>query len=123
MLYQTVLFLGSVSGTAGTNVAGYTTAGGSSLSELSGPTALFIDLTGIMYIYDSLNYRVQKWKIGEPLGLTVAGGRGSGTSLDKIVSGNGLYVDNQARVYVSENTNHRVTRWDDATIGFIVIIT
>jgi hypothetical protein len=111
-----------VSGTAGTTVAGFTTSGGSSLSELNSPTAIFIDLNGVLYIYDSLNYRIQKWILGQPLGFTVAGGRGSGTTLDRISSGNGLYVDAQSSIYVSENTNNRVTRWDNTTAGIIVNI-
>lgn len=117
-----LLRLGSVSGSSGTNIAGFTAAGGSSLSELDGPTSLFIDSNGTMYIYDSTNARVQKWIIGQPLGFTVAGGRGVGSTLDKISSGNGLSVDDQGNVYVSENANHRVTLWleGNTTAGRIV---
>ena len=115
-------YLGSISGTSGTNIAGSTAAGGSSLSELDGPTALYIDLNATMYIYDSANARIQKWVIGEPLGFTVAGGRGAGSTLDKISSGNGLFVDDQGNIYVSENANHRVTIWleGNTTAGRIV---
>lgn len=103
-------------------MAGFTSSGGSSLSELNGPTAIYIDSNGSMYIYDSGNARVQKWIIGEPLGFTVAGGRGSGSSLDRISSGNGLFVDDQSNIYVSENANHRVTIWmhGNTTAGRIV---
>ena len=113
---------GSVSGSSGTNIAGFTNAGGSGFSELNGPTAIFITSDGIMYIFDSLNYRVQKWIIGEPLGFTVAGGGGLGTTLDKIAAGNGLYVDDQSNIYVSENNNNRVTLWTNGntTVGRIV---
>ena len=114
--------LGSVSGSSGTNVAGFTASGGSGLSELNGPTAIFIDSDGNMYIYDSLNARVQKVIIGQPLGFTVAGGRSAGTTLDRISAGNGLYVDDQSNIYVSENSNHRITIWYDGntTAGTIV---
>ncbi|CAF5216614.1 unnamed protein product, partial [Rotaria magnacalcarata] len=57
---------------------------------------------------------------GQPIGFTVAGGRGSGATLDKISTSQGLYVDDQSRVYVSEIGNDRVTRWDNTTIGVIV---
>ena len=75
-----------------------------------------------MYIYDSANARIQKWVIGDPLGFTVAGGRGVGSTLDKLSSGNGLYVDDQGNIYVSENANHRVTLWfeGNTTIGRVV---
>ncbi len=87
---------------------------------MKGPTAIFLDLNRNLYIYDSLNYRIQMWIYSQPIGSTVAGGQGSGTTLNKISSGNGLYVDDQGRIYVSENANHRVTRWDNTTIGVIV---
>lgn len=114
--------LGSGLGSTGTVIAGYSTAGGSGSSLLNGPTAIYLSLNKTLYIYDSLNYRVQMWRSGEPIGSTVAGGRGSGTTLNKTSSGNGLYVDDQSRIYISENTNHRVTRWDDTTSGVRVSI-
>jgi hypothetical protein len=109
-------------GATGTLIAGYSTGGGSGYSQLSGPTAIHLDSNMTLYIYDSLNYRIQKWISGQPLGFTVAGGRGSGTTLTQISSGNGLYVDDQSRVYVSEYSNNRVTRWDNTTAGIIVNI-
>lgn len=113
-------FLGSGSGSNGTTVAGFTTSGGSSFSELNNPTALALFYNTILYIYDSSNYRVLRWSIGDPLGFVVAGGRGSGTTLDKISTGYGLYVDSQFKVYVSEYGNHRVTMWPNSTIGYLV---
>ena len=114
--------LDSVSGSSGTNIIGFTAGGGSGFSELNGPTAIFVDLSGNMYIYDSLNYRVQKLVIGEPLAFTVAGGHSSGSTLDRISSGNGVYADNQSNIYVSEYGNHRVTLWanGNTTAGTIV---
>lgn len=109
-----------MNGTAGTTIAGYTTSGGSSLSELRNPTSIFIDLPGALYIYDASNYRILKWLPGQPIGTIIAGGRGSGSTLDKISSGYGLYVDNQGSIYVSEYSNQRVTRWDNSTAGIIV---
>jgi hypothetical protein len=46
--------LGSTSTTSATNVAGFTWSGsgGSGYSEFSYPTAIYVDLTGIMYILD-----------------------------------------------------------------------
>ncbi|CAF4840942.1 unnamed protein product [Rotaria sp. Silwood1] len=111
---------GSGLASTGTVVAGYTTSGGSGSSQLNGPTAIFLDLNRTLYILDNLNYRVQKWIYGQPLGFTVAGGRGSGTTLDKISTGQGLFVDDQSSVYVSEIGNDRVTRWDNTIAGVIV---
>ncbi|CAF1105935.1 unnamed protein product, partial [Rotaria magnacalcarata] len=111
---------GSVRASTGKIIAGFTTAGGSGFNQLNGPTAIYLDSNRTLYILDNLNYRVQKWINGQPIGFTVAGGRGSGATLDKISTSQGLYVDDQSRVYVSEIGNDRVTRWDNTTIGVIV---
>ncbi|CAF4902345.1 unnamed protein product, partial [Rotaria sp. Silwood1] len=96
---------------ASSTVAGYTLAGGSSYSELYNPTSVYVDLNGIMYIADASNYRVQKVLPNQPLGFTVAGGRGNGSTLDKIGLVYSVFVDNQGNIYVSEYSNHRVTLW------------
>ncbi|CAF2990653.1 unnamed protein product [Rotaria sp. Silwood2] len=115
-----VLYLGSGLSSTGKLVAGFTTGGGSGYSQLNGPTGIYLDLNRTLYIYDNLNYRIQKWIYGQPLGFTVAGGRGSGTALDKISTGQSLYVDDQSSIYISEIGNDRVTRWDNTTMGVIV---
>lgn len=78
-----------------------------------------------MYIADMTNYRVQKWLPDQPLGFTVAGGRGNGATLDKIGVVYGLFVDYLGNIYVSENSNHRVTFWYsfNNTAGEIVFLT
>ena len=75
-----------------------------------------------MYIADNGNYRIQKWLPNEPLGTTVAGGRGNGATLDKIGLVYAIFVDPQGSVYISENSNHRVTLWFawNSTAGQIV---
>ena len=88
-----------------------TLTAGSTYSQLNYPTAIFVDLTGGMFIADTNNYRIQKWLPDQPLGFTVAGGRGNGATLDKIGVVYGIFVDLQGNIYVSENSNHRVTLW------------
>ena len=75
-----------------------------------------------MYIADLNNYRIQKWLPDQPLGFTVAGGRGNGATLDKIGLVYGIFVDSQGNIYVSENSNNRVTLWYsyNSTAGEIV---
>ncbi|CAF4109536.1 unnamed protein product [Rotaria magnacalcarata] len=102
---------GSSGTTAGVTVAGFTTAGGGGLSEFNNPSAVALDNNGTMYILDRDNFRVVKWLAGQPLGFTVAGGRGTGTTLDKIGTSYAIYLDDQSNVYISENSNHRVTKW------------
>lgn len=95
----------------GTTVAGFTLAGGTGYSELNDPTAIHVHPNGTMYIADSANYRIQRWLPDQPVGYTVAGGRGNGATFDKIGLVYAIFVDDQGNVYVSENSNHRVTLW------------
>lgn len=103
-------------------LAGFTNTGGRGKSELDNPTAVFVTRNQTMFIVDSKNFRVQKWNHGEPLGFTVAGGRGNGAQLNQISLSYGLYVDDKYNVYVSEYRNHRVTLWmnSNTTAGIIV---
>ncbi|CAF4729948.1 unnamed protein product [Rotaria sp. Silwood1] len=107
---------------SGDTVAGVSASLGTGFSQLYYPTAIYVDPSGTMYIVDSYNYRVLKWQEGEPLGVVVAGGRGSGSTFDKIGLSYGIYVDGQYDVYVSENANHRVTKWfnGNTTAGLLV---
>ena len=75
-----------------------------------------------MYILDTNNYRVLRWKVGEPLGFVVAGGNSWGSALTQITTSYAIYVDSQRNVYVSENGNHRVTMWSptNTTTGVLV---
>jgi hypothetical protein len=94
-----------------TTVAGFTLAGGTGYSELNDPTSIFVLSNGTMYIADSANYRVQKWLPDQPVGFTVAGGRGNGATFDKVGLVNSIFVTEQGNIYVSETSNNRVTLW------------
>ncbi len=115
---------GSRSTTSATNVAGFTWSGtgGRGYSELSNPTAVYVDLDGSMYILDSGNYRVVKWLSGQPLGFSIAGNRSSGSTLNQIGTSYGLYLDNRGNIYISEYSNHRVSMWynGNTTAGILV---
>lgn len=111
-----------IGSTNGVIVAGVTLKAGVNDSELNSPTAVFLTRDQTLFILDSGNFRVQKWKYGDSFGSTVAGGQGFGTTLDKISRSYGLYVDDEYNVYVSEYDNHRVTVWmsENATVGHLV---
>jgi hypothetical protein len=115
------LNVGSTSATNAVTVAGFTLGGGSGYSEFNGPTSIYVDSTGIMYIMDRSNYRVVKWLPGQPLGFTVAAGA-SGSTLDKIGLSYGIYLDDQSNIYISDYTYNRVTMWlnGNTTTGFLV---
>ncbi|CAF3755882.1 unnamed protein product [Rotaria socialis] len=107
---------------SGTIVSGFTLKGGKGNDELDSPTAFFVTRDQTLFIADSGNARVQKWKLWDKRGYTVAGGKRAGATLDKISMSYGLYVDDENNVYVSEHNNHRVTLWmaDDTDVGLLV---
>lgn len=116
--------LGSTSSTSAVTIAGFTLAGGNSLSEFNDPYSIFVNTDGTMYILDNANSRVVKWLAGQPLGFTVAGGHGNGTTLNKIGTSVAIYLDDQENIYISEYSNNRVTKWFNGnfTAGIIVSI-
>lgn len=75
-----------------------------------------------MYILDTSNYRVLRWKVGEPMGFVVAGGNGWGSALTQITTSYAMFVDNQRTVYVSEYSNHRVTMWSASNTTNAVLV-
>lgn len=89
---------------------------------INNPTAVFVTNSGILYLIDSLNYRVLQ--VNNGVVTTVAGGRGTGTTLDKMGTSNALYVDTNLNVYLSEYANHKVVLWTagNTTIGRLVRI-
>ena len=95
----------------GTTVAGFNLASGSGRSELYNPSMVYVDPSQNMYIMDTYNYRVIKWKVGDLIGTVVVNGRGSGSTFDRIGRSHAIYVDSQLNIYVSEFGNHRVTKW------------
>lgn len=92
-------------------VAGNSGSAGGSLSELNNPSAIFVDPSRTMYILDTTNYRVLRWKFGDPMGTVIVGGRGAGASLAQISTSYGMFVDSQYNVFVSDSGNDRVTKW------------
>lgn len=95
----------------GTTVAGFNLASGAGRSELYAPSAIYVDQNQNMYIMDTYNYRVMKWKVGDQIGTVVVNGRGSGSTFDRIARSHSLFVDSQFNIYVSEHNNHRITLW------------
>lgn len=77
-----------------------------------------------MFILDTTNYRVLRWKLGEPMGTVVAGGNSWGANLNQITTSYAMFVDSLQNVYVSEYGNHRITLWSvtNRTSGTLVCI-
>ncbi|CAF1226643.1 unnamed protein product [Adineta steineri] len=84
---------------------------------------LAIDKYGFLYISDSENNEVRRWKMGEynNEGIIVAGGNGQGSLLNQLNSPSFIFVDDDQSVYVSDENNNRVMKWiKDAKEGIVV---
>jgi len=108
-----------------TIVAGQTDERGTTNEYLNAPNGLYFDQTsGILYVADSQNNRIQKWKKGASSGIQVAGSNTStpGEDVGSLVQPNGVWVDQKTKVvYVADTLNNRITRWlPGATVGEII---
>ena len=104
---------------------GITVAGGNPTSTLpnalNGPSSVFVDKTGVLYVGDLNNARIQRFAVGNLNATTVAGGYGIGVGLNQINSPSGVMVNDSNNVYVGDFGNHRVTKWlPNATSGIVV---
>ncbi|CAF4732949.1 unnamed protein product, partial [Rotaria magnacalcarata] len=75
-----------------------------------------------MYILDTSNYRILKWRLGEPLGYVIVGNQAAGSGLNQISTSYAMFVDNQYNIYVSDSGNSRVVKWlaTNTTAGILV---
>ncbi|MCX6210898.1 MAG: dockerin type I domain-containing protein, partial [Bacteroidetes bacterium] len=104
---------------------GTTVAGGNPTSTLpnalNGPSSVFVDKNGVLYVGDLNNARIQRFAVGNLNATTVAGGYGIGVGLNQINSPSGVMVNDSNNVYVGDFGNHRVAKWlPNATIGIVV---
>ncbi|CAF0847220.1 unnamed protein product [Adineta steineri] len=82
---------------------------------------LTMDNNGNLYISDTENNEVRRWKQGETEGTIVAGGNGQGNHLNQLNWPTCIFIDNDHSIYVSDRYNHCVTKWiKDAKEGIVV---
>ncbi|CAF1061659.1 unnamed protein product [Adineta steineri] len=84
---------------------------GNELNELDFPTFIFVDEDQSVYVSDTANHRVMKWKKDAKEGIIVAGGNGQGGKLNQLYHPQGVLVDDLGQIYVADFGNHRVMRW------------
>ncbi|CAF1546367.1 unnamed protein product, partial [Rotaria sordida] len=104
--------LGEVKGKEGKLVAGGNDLG-DQLNELYVPHFIFVDDEQSIYISDSTNLRVVKWKKDAKKGIIVAGGNGQGINLNQLNGPQGIIVDDLSQIYVADQYNHRIMRWSE----------
>ena len=107
----------STEGTNGVMVAGLGIQG-SNASQLNGPSGVFVSESGILYIADTNNNRIQKWTIGATSGTTVAGTGQAGRGLSQLYYPYTVIVDLNGSMYITDYGNNRIMRWrPGASVG------
>ncbi|CAF0848779.1 unnamed protein product [Adineta steineri] len=82
---------------------------------------LTIDKNGFIYVSDSQNNEVRRYKQGDTKGELIAGGNGKGNQLNQLNSPNYIFIDGDYSLYISDWGNNRVMKWKkDAKEGIIV---
>ncbi|CAF1213729.1 unnamed protein product [Adineta steineri] len=95
---------------------------GTQLNQLNCPTFIFVDKDQSVYVSDSSNDRVMKWRKDAKQGRIVAGGNGEGRNLNQLSSPAGVIVDDLGQIYVADFGNDRVMRWcEDKEEGELVV--
>ena len=108
---------------------GLTIAGGngqgSELNQLCCPCGIFLDDDSrCLYIVDSTNHRVVRWRYDEKSGQVVAGGNGPGNQMNQLKDPRSVIVDKTIRsLIISDRGNRRLVRWpcQNGTRGEILI--
>ncbi len=95
---------------------GVTVAGdnreGSELNQLSYPEGLFVDDNATVYIADSLNNRIVKWKCCIESGEVVAGRNGKGNRTDQLNDPSDVIMDRESdSLIICDRGNRRVLQW------------
>jgi streptogramin lyase len=95
--------------------ASWTTLGhqGAGVKEFFGPSALFVDVAGRIYVADSQNNRIVRMDDMTGAGWVTLGA--PGFEVNHFSSPQGIFVDGAGRIYVADSQNHRIVRMDDMT--------
>ncbi|CAF1643113.1 unnamed protein product, partial [Adineta ricciae] len=94
---------------------GVTVAGGhrsgSAFNQLNTPIGILIDDDQTIFVADTSNHRIVKWKANVSSGSLVAGGNGKGDRLDQLNSPQYIAMDKDKTIYIGDWGNQRLQRW------------
>jgi sugar lactone lactonase YvrE len=76
------------------------------LNQLNFPTYIFVNEDSSLYISDTRNNRVMKWRKDAREGIVVARGNGQGKSPTQLNFPQGVIADHLGQIYVAECDNH-----------------
>ncbi len=85
---------------------------GNALNQLYRPYGIYIDDDKTIYVADTYNHRIMKWKNGVINGHIVAGGNGGGHRTDQLNTPTSVIIDKENDCFIiCERWNKRVVRW------------
>ena len=95
---------------------GVTVAGshgkGNAFNQLDLPFGLDIDDEGVLFITDTNNHRVMRWKCDDQSGHVIVGGKGKGNRNDQLNQPFAVTVNRKTETFIiSDWGNRRVMRW------------
>ncbi len=85
---------------------------------------MYVDDDQTIYVADTWNHRIMKWKSGEINGEVVAGGNGKGNQTNQLNGPIDVIVDKERNnLIICDLENRRIVRWPlrNSTIGQIII--
>ncbi|CAF1531239.1 unnamed protein product [Adineta steineri] len=108
--------------------SGQRVAGGNSYDgdkfHLHHPHGFCVDDDQVLYIADSTNNRILKWRCGAMMGEIIAGGKGKGDGSAQLNRPSDVIVDRtRSNLLICDYQNRRVVRWrlGDSTYGETII--
>lgn len=118
---QVDLATGVMTTIAGTGTPGFNGDGPATSQNLNNPFGVAVDGAGLLFIGDTLNYRIRQVDLGTGAMTTVAGtgtpgfnGDGPATSRH-LRTASGVAVDGSGLLFIADTFNHRVRQVDLAT--------
>ncbi len=120
---------GIITTIAGTGRSGFSGDGGPATeAKLYGPTDLFVDKTGNIFISEDTNQRIRRIDAVTGIITTVAGNGSSGFSGDGVLATQtslnrpyGVFVDDSGNIFIADTYNYRIRRVDAVT-GIITTV-
>ncbi|CAF3353700.1 unnamed protein product [Rotaria socialis] len=95
-------------------------AEGNELRSLKSPSSIFIDNDDdkTIYIVDSENDRIIKWKLNENDNKTLAGGNGKGKQMNQLIYPKDVIIDRENDSFIiSDYGNKRIMKWPRQNSG------
>ncbi|CAF4289548.1 unnamed protein product [Rotaria magnacalcarata] len=95
---------------------GNTVAGGygegSNASQFNQPWTVKLDQYNNMYIVDTFNGRIQKWRPNDSAGVTIIGGNGFDDKPNQLWFSYSLALDSEGNIFVNDLGNHRIQKFN-----------